>query len=190
MDLLNTASDSHHQYDQNAEDQNYLRLALDEACKSPPKPTNFRVGACLISRDPSNPHNTLLATGYTLECEGNTHAEQCCFLKLAAHYNCSESDIGLHLPDSPNQIWLYTTMEPCSKRSAGNTPCVDRILSLKRADGRYAIEKVLVGVAEPNTFVGVNEGRKRLESAGIEVVHVPGLEEEILEVATKGHGKG
>jgi pyrimidine deaminase RibD-like protein len=48
---------------------------------------------------------------------------------------------------------------------------------------------VVVGVAEPETFVGVNEGRKRLEDAGIEVVVVKGLEREILEVATAGHVK-
>ena len=57
-------------------------------------------------------------------------------------------------------------------------------------DGRMAIEKVLVGVLEPGTFVGVNEGQKRLEEAGIEVVKVDGLEEEILKVATEGHEKG
>ena len=174
-------------YDQNLSDQKYMHLALTEAHKSPPKPTNFRVGACLIAHNPTTQQNDLLATGYTLECEGNTHAEQCCFLKLAAQYNCSETDIGLHLPE---RVWLYTTMEPCNKRSAGNVACVDRILGLKRADGRLAVERVVVGVAEPETFVGVNEGRERLEGAGIKVVHVPGFEEEILEVATAGHGKG
>lgn len=68
-------------------------------------------------------------------------------------------------------------------------PCVDRILGLKRKDGGQAIKTVYVGVWEPETFVGVNEGRRRLEEAGIEVVHVPGFEEEILRVATAGHVK-
>ena len=82
---------------------------------------------------------------------------------------------------------LYTTMEPCNKRSVGNLPCVDRILRLKRPDGSQAIEQVYLGVKEPETFVGVNEGRRRLEDAGIQVVHVPGLEDGILKVATAGH---
>ena len=160
-----------------------MQLALDEARKSPPKPTNFCVGACLVvyADSPST-----LETGYTLECEGNTHAEQCCFIKQAQRYSCSEEQLGLHLPSG---TVLYTTMEPCNKRSAGNVSCVDRILRLKKSDRSQAIEKVYLGVTEPDTFVGVNEGRKKLEDAGIEVVHVPGFEEEILQVATAGHPK-
>ena len=66
---------------------------------------------------------------------------------------------------------------------------MERILRLRRQGGEVAIRKVVCGVREPEKFVGENEGRKRLEEAGIEVVHVGGLEEEILEVATAGHGK-
>ncbi|KAF2765551.1 cytidine deaminase-like protein [Teratosphaeria nubilosa] len=161
----------------------YIQLALSEARKSPPKPTNFCVGACLVS--PSHPVS-LLATGYTLECEGNTHAEQCCFIKQATMYNCSEEELGRRLPED---TVLYTTMEPCNQRSVGNTPCVDRILRMRKADGRPVIGKVFVGVAEPGTFVGVNEGKRKLVDAGVEVIHVPGFEEEILNVATAGHVK-
>ena len=162
----------------------YMQLALDEARKSPPKPTNFCVGACLAAA--SDQDMRLLATGYTLECEGNTHAEQCCFIKVAHQDSCAEEDIGQHLP--PDTV-LYTTMEPCNKRSVGNLPCVDRILRLKNNGGMPAIKKVYVGVTEPETFVGENNGRKRLKEAGIEVVHVSGFEHEILEVATAGHPK-
>jgi len=135
---------------------------------------------------PMDDRMDLLATGYTLECEGNTHAEQCCFIKLAAKYECSEDDLGHTMPEG---VVLYTTMEPCNKRSAGNLPCVDRILKLSNKHGEQAITKVYVGVSEPETFVGVNEGRRKLENAGIKVIHVPGMEEEILAVATAGHEK-
>jgi len=80
-------------------------------------------------------------------------------------------------------VVLYTTMEPCWKRSVGNLPCVQRILRAKK------IKKVVCGVEEPETFVGENEGRKILQNAGIEVIYVPGLEKEILKVATAGHNK-
>lgn len=80
-------------------------------------------------------------------------------------------------------------MEPCNKRSVGNTPCVERILALKRKDGGQAVKLVVCGVLEPETFVGVNEGRRKLEEAGIEVLQVSGLEEEILRVAQAGHVK-
>ncbi|PQE14614.1 hypothetical protein CJF31_00008614 [Rutstroemia sp. NJR-2017a BVV2] len=158
----------------------YLRQALELAQLSPPKPTNFRVGALLL--DPST--NTILSTGYTLECPGNTHAEQCCFIKLAQKHNISEERLADVLPD--NTI-LYTTMEPCAKRLSGNVSCLERILKLGE-DGR-GIRKVVVGVKEPETFVGENEGRRRLEEKGIEVFAVEGLEKEILEVATAGHPK-
>jgi pyrimidine deaminase RibD-like protein len=171
-----------------------LRHALSQARLSPPKPTNFRVGALLYSPS-SNPQ--ILTTGYTLESPGNTHAEQTCFLKLAATHSIlpssassSESDGSVEDrlgPLLPSDTVLYTTMEPCNKRSAGNLTCVDRILRLRREIGDVAIKKVVCGVREPEKFVGENEGRKRLEEAGVEVVHVGGLEEEILEVATAGH---
>lgn len=76
-------------------------------------------------------------------------------------------------------------MEPCNKRLSGNKPCVDRILGL-----RDSIKAVYVGIKEPETFIeqGVLvAGRKRLEDAGIVVLFVGGMEEEILEVATAGH---
>ncbi|KAF2860093.1 cytidine deaminase-like protein [Piedraia hortae CBS 480.64] len=158
----------------------HMRRALEEAKKSPPKPTNFCVGACLAEGD------EVLVTGYTLECEGNTHAEQSCFIKLAQQYGCTVEDLGPRLPEG---TVLYTTMEPCNKRSVGNTPCVDRISALKREDGSPAIKTVYVGVREPETFVGVNEGEKKLREAGIQMVHVPGMEFEILAVATAGHRK-
>lgn len=169
------------------DDLHYLSLALAAAQNSPPKPTNFRVGALLLS--PSSP-SPILTTGYTLEAPGNTHAEQTCFLKLASQHSITSSPVEDALgPFLPEDVVLYTTMEPCNKRSEGNLTCVERILRLRREDGRPAIGRVVCGVKEPETFVGENEGRKRLVDAGIEVVHVQGLESEILEVATAGHVK-
>ncbi|KAM3083776.1 hypothetical protein ACMFMF_001141 [Clarireedia jacksonii] len=145
----------------------YLRQALELAQLSPPKPTNFRVGALLL--DPST--NTTLSTGYTLECPAQKH-------------NIPEEQLADVLPE--NTI-LYTTMEPCAKRLSGNVSCLERILRL--GENGKGIRKVVVGVKEPETFVGENEGRRRLEEKGIEVLAVEGLEKEILEVATAGHTK-
>lgn len=58
---------------------------------------------------------------------------------------------------------------------------------MKRDDGSPAIKTVVCGVGEPETFVGVNEGKKKLQDAGIEVVHASGLEAYILKVAKAGH---
>ncbi|KAL7271670.1 DRAP deaminase [Rhizina undulata] len=140
-----------------------LRHALTLARTCPPTTTAFSVGALLLS-----PSGTLLSTGYSRELPGNTHAEQCALAKLASPL--------------PSDAILYTTMEPCSERLSGNLPCVDRIISAGN------IKTVYVGVKEPDTFVKDNVGRRKLREAGIAYVYVPGLEEEILEAAFKGHG--
>ncbi|KAI1741720.1 cytidine deaminase-like protein [Xylaria scruposa] len=155
--------------------EGYMRLALSLATKSPPKPTNYRVGAVMVDAAT----NKVLATGYTLELPGNTHAEQCCIEKLAQKHGVT----GTHLADVlPEAVTLYTTVEPCSERLSGNKPCVDRILAIGNR-----IKTVYVGVQEPDTFVSGNSSRRKLENAGIKVQLVSGLEKDILEVATAGH---
>jgi pyrimidine deaminase RibD-like protein len=157
----------------------YMEYALAQAGNAPAKPTNFRVGAVLLDAAT----NTILATGYSLELPGNTHAEQTCFMKMAEWHGLAEEEIGAVLPTG---TVLYTTMEPCNKRLSGNKTCVERILSLGSA-----IKVVYVGIKEPEKFVGQNLGRTRLEDVGIkvEVVEADGLEKRILEVATAGHIK-
>ncbi|KAI6245283.1 Bifunctional protein RIB2 [Erysiphe necator] len=153
----------------------YMRLALQLARKSPLKSTNYRVGALLVDGDT----NTIISTGYTLECEGNTHAEQCCIIKLAVKYGVSEQVLGNFIPQN---IILYTTLEPCILRLSGAESCVERILKL-----RNNIKVIYVGSLEPDTFVTKNEGKAKLEAAGIKVCEVSCLRKEILEVATAGH---
>ena len=159
--------------------QAYMRFAISLAVKSVPKPTNFRVGAVLVDEA----SNQILSTGYTLELPGNTHAEQCCFEKFSALKGVAADEVGSILP--ANTV-IYTTVEPCNKRSTGNLPCTERILRTRSA-ANGGIKTVYVGVKEPDTFVTENEGRAKLEQAGITFTHVPGFEEEILRIATAGH---
>lgn len=157
----------------------YMRLALDEARKSPPKPSNFCVGALLVDEQ----QDVILSTGYTLELPGNTHAEQCCLAKYAALHKITEEKVGKVLPSS---AVIYTTMEPCNLRLSGNLPCADRILQTK-INGKGGIRKVYSGVKEPEKFVGENSGRAKLESHGVQCIYISGFEEEVLMVATAGH---
>ena len=158
-----------------------MREALEEAKHSPPLPSNFCVGALLVDLDTGE----VISRGYSLELEGNTHAEQCCLLKVAQAHGLPEERVGEVLP--PNSA-IYTTMEPCNLRLSGNLPCVDRILRTKNKMGQIVIKKVYLGVKEPEKFVGENKGRAKLEEHGIECVPVSGMEGEILKVATAGHG--
>lgn len=153
----------------------YMEYALSLARKSPPKPTNYRVGAVVVDQAT----NEILADGYTLELEGNTHAEQNCFTKLAGKHGVPDEELAQVLP---SRLALYTTMEPCSKRLSGNLPCSERVLRLAGV-----IKTVYVGVVEPKKFVEENTGRGALEAADIQFVHVGGLEDDILKVAKAGH---
>ncbi|BCS18178.1 putative DRAP deaminase [Aspergillus puulaauensis] len=171
----------------------YLQKCLSLAEKSPPRPTNFRIGALLLSRkdgDLSTEQDELLSTGYTMELAGNTHAEQCCLSNYASTHSVPDERIAEVLPDTPGRkLVLYVTMEPCGKRLSGNLPCVQRIIQTKES-GKRGIEKVYFGVKEPETFVGQSEGCRMLTEAGIEWRVVQGLEKEILTVATAGHENG
>ncbi|KAI4127199.1 MAG: hypothetical protein LQ338_003318 [Usnochroma carphineum] len=157
----------------------YMRFALSLAKQSPPKPTNFRVGAILVDEG----SNQILSTGFTSELPGNTHAEQCALRKYSIEHNVPEQAVGTVLP---TKAVLYTTMEPCQTRSAGNIPCVERILGTLSGENG-GIKTVYIGVKEPDTFVAANAGQSKLEQAGIVCMHVPGLEEEISNTATAGH---
>ena len=160
----------------------FMQYALNRARLSPPASTKFCVGAVLVDADKGE----ILPTGYSLELPwdslgvlASTHAEECCFIKVAQKHGLPEERIGEVLP---RNTVLYTTMEPCNKRLSGNRTCVERIL---RLDG--GIKVVYVGIKEPEVFVGENTGRKRLEDAGVVVEVVEGMQDQILKVSTAGH---
>ena len=161
----------------------FMLYALEKAALSPPAPTKFCVGACLVNGDTGE----VLSTGYSQELPGdrpgdpgNTHAEHCCFIKVSDQHGIPEARIGEVLPQ--NNTVLYTTMEPCNSRLSGNKCCLDRIIELK-----YAIRTVYVGVEEPGTFIAGNSGRDRLEAAGVKMVKLTGLEDQIMPVTMAGH---
>ena len=166
---------------------NYLHRALSEARKSPPKPSNFRVGCLLVSyQDPVSP--VVLSSGYTLELPGNTHAEQCALMKLAAAHSIEESDLPGILTPALN-VTLYTTLEPCGKRLSGNTPCVQRIIATRRYSSEAGIRRVIFGAKEPGTFVQDSQSCRLLTEADVDWEYIPALEDEILKVAMEGHEK-
>jgi pyrimidine deaminase RibD-like protein len=129
----------------------FMRLAIEEAHKSDPIPNAYCVG-CVLVRD-----DQVLATGFSRELPGNTHAEQVALMKVKFQAKGAT---------------VYTTMEPCSKRTSGNTPCVQSCLHAQ-------VSRVVVGVMEPKNFV-LCEGVQLLRDAGVQVDLLNGLEEECL----------
>ena len=155
------------------DDQAFLRQALDEAKKCIPTPTAYCVGCVIV--DPAT--RTILATGYSRELPGNTHAEENALNKLFSKYPNSPKFSNLEDLD------MYATMEPCSERLSGNKPCTERILEAGKL-----IRRVILGIREPDTFVKCI-GVEKLEENGIVVVRNEddGLERECLQVAKRGH---
>jgi pyrimidine deaminase RibD-like protein len=120
----------------------------------------------------------VVTTGYSRELPGNTHAEECCLLKLAAlGVNTGLRDNDFESDDNEGKSrkkWImYSTMEPCSTRLSGNRSCSDRLIA-------SGIRQVYVGVREPDHFVKSVVGVENMVEKGIEVIHIPGLEEECL----------
>ncbi|CUM68300.1 uncharacterized protein PRCAT00006022001 [Priceomyces carsonii] len=143
-----------------------MELAIKEARKCGETQTQFNVGAVLVY------DGVTLETGHSRELPGNTHAEQCA---LEKYYKKTNSDV-------PMGCEIYTTMEPCTLRLSGNLPCTDRIL-------KTDITTCFVGVLEPDVFVKNNSSLKKLTDNGVEYIHIPGYENECLEIAEKGHEK-
>lgn len=187
--LLVYKSGSHHWRMTSIEDTemhlSFLRLALDEARKCVPTPTAFCVGAVITVRYAEHFKPAVLATGYSRELPGNTHAEANALTK-ARQLTAAElrelipsisSDVTID--DLLSKADIYTTMEPCSVRTSGLAPCADGIVAAR-------LRRCLIGVSEPDDFVKC-EGAQKLKDGGVEVIWVKGLEQECLEVARTGH---
>jgi pyrimidine deaminase RibD-like protein len=157
----------------------FLRLALEEAKKCDPTPTAFCVGCILVVRLPPGSNAVVLAAGYSRELLGNTHAEANALSKArslsSAELSILLSASSVALDEVLPHVDVYTTMEPCSIRTSGLSPCADALVAAK-------IKRCFIGVGEPADFV-VCEGAQKLKNAGIEVIWVKGLEEECLQVA-------
>ncbi|KAJ7774504.1 cytidine deaminase-like protein [Mycena maculata] len=160
-----------------------MEAALAEARKCVPIRTAFCVGCVLTVSWPTQ-GLTIISTGYSRELPGNTHAEANALTKLRS---LTEEDIQSLFPGSRpsdvqdilSRVDAVTTMEPCSVRTSGLSPCADALIAA-------GVRRCFIGVGEPDDFVNC-EGAQRLEDAGVEVIWMAGMEKECLEVARQGH---
>ncbi|KIJ69296.1 hypothetical protein HYDPIDRAFT_105894 [Hydnomerulius pinastri MD-312] len=162
--------------------QQALDQALSENCV--PVQTAFCVGCVLVVRLPGEQPVTL-ATGYSRELPGNTHAEANALTKAQ---NLSASQLAalfpsiLPIPSVESLLahtHVYTTLEPCSIRTSGLPACADALIKAK-------VKQCIIGVGEPDDFVKC-EGAQKLKNAGVDVVWLKGMEKQCLDAARKGH---
>ena len=173
-------------------DEHFMRRAIDEANRCVPISTGYSVGAVLVRVPPSlssppptcapgSPsltdllayHFTVASTGYSRELPGNTHAEECCIIKLHADSHSPAAPPPYPFPPLATPHWLYTTMEPCSLRLSGRPSCASHVLS-------SLIPRIVVGVAEPPVFVAHCQGTALLTDAGVSVTYLPHLAADCL----------
>lgn len=141
--------------DTSAEDLHWLRAATDEAFRCQPSPTCYCVGAVIRLPDGRT------FTGYTHESSPTHHAEQEAIRKALA--------AGADLRGAA----IYSSMEPCSKRSSEPESCTQLIL-------RYGFSRTVFACYEPDCFVQC-QGARTLREAGVDVRVYPELAPRVLE---------
>jgi len=139
----------------------YLQMALDvaEQCRD----IEWYGVGCVIT----DAQGEVLSTGYTGELieEGKMrHAEDVAIAKANAQNRALGKD-----------TYLYSTLEPCSVRASGKTPCCSHIVASQ-------IGTVVYGAKEPyDPALGiVCEGDSVLEKAGVNVIYLEAMQERCL----------
>lgn len=138
------------------EDLKYLRLAITESSRCTPSATSYCVGAVVVTDD------ALVFTGYTHETSPTHHAEQEAIAKALA--------AGARLRGAS----IYSSMEPCSKRSSEPESCTELIL-------RHGFAHVAFALYEPSHFVSCR-GALILRERGVDVRAYPSLGDEVRQV--------
>lgn len=135
------------------QDLRWMRRAIGLAALCPPAAGAYSVGAVIVAED-----GTELAAGYSREADPREHAEEAALGKLPA------GDPRLATAT------IYSSLEPCSQRSADRAPCAQRILEA-------GIPRVVIAWREPPLFVADCVGIEQLAEAGVDVVELPELAE-------------
>lgn len=174
-------------------DQYFMDRAIQQAYRSSPIETAYCVGAVIVVPTQYVPTSwikgsdesaltsdtptatsvydtyegiSIVATGYSRELEGNTHAEESALMKLESVDSLAEL---------LSHACIYTTMEPCTHRLSEKQSCTDRLLAV-------GIPRVVIGTPEPKYFVSDCDGIERLQSANVEVVISHEYQQKCLEI--------
>ncbi|WP_237552660.1 deaminase [Streptomyces sp. SID5789] len=128
-----------------------MQRAIDLAALCPQAAGAYSVGAVIVGAD-----GTELASGYSRATDPRKHAEEVALAQLP--------------PDDPRLAGatIYSTLEPCSQRSASRTPCARRILEA-------GIPRVVIAWREPTLFVDDCVGYEQLVEGGVTVLELPEL---------------
>ncbi len=130
-------------------------VALSRRC--PPSDTAFSVGALVVDAD-----GLVLAQAWSRRDDPHDHAEEAALASLGAGWR------------APSGVTVYSSLEPCSARASRPRTCTELILAA-------GVTRVVLAWREPSVFVDA-DGAERLRAAGVEVVELPGLAQEVREI--------
>lgn len=130
-------------------------IELSQRCQK--VSTHYCVGAVIVTVDGR------VFEGYTGETGEHDHAEEAAVLKA--------DRAGAELRGAT----IYSSMEPCSKRSSKPRSCSEIIIE-------RGMSRVVFALSEPTHFVSNCQGESMLRRAGIEVVRMPELADRVEEV--------
>jgi diaminohydroxyphosphoribosylaminopyrimidine deaminase/5-amino-6-(5-phosphoribosylamino)uracil reductase len=133
-------------------DAGWLAAAIDLSRQCPPSPSAFSVGAILVAAD-----GTVIATGYSRECDGRDHAEEVTLARAAA----APADGGLAAAT------MYSSLEPCRSRLSRPRSCSELIVAA-------GVRRVVLAWLEPPLFVP-GGGARWLREQGVIVAQIPEL---------------
>ncbi|WP_381805482.1 deaminase [Streptomyces niveus] len=133
------------------QDLRWMQRAVDLAVLCPSVTGAFSVGAVIVGGD-----GTELASGYSRATGPREHAEEVALARF------SPRDLRLA------EATIYSSLEPCSQRSASRAPCAQRILEA-------GIPRVVIAWREPSLFVDDCVGFEQLVAAGVNVTELPEL---------------
>ena len=137
-----------------ADDERWMRVAVELAWRCPPSETAYSVGAVIVAAD-----ETELSRGFSREDDPFVHAEESALRKLAAD--------DPRLPEAT----IYSTLEPCSRRSSRPRTCTQLIIA-------SGLRRVVFAWPEPSLFVADCQGAELLSAAGLTVDELPGFAEQ------------
>ena len=139
------------------EDKKRLLHAIQLSKQCIPVKNAFSVGAVVFDAA-----GNLVSTGYSREEGDRSHAEEVALNRAQRK--------GVHIEGGI----IYSSMEPCGKRSSSDKTCTERIIE-------SGIIKVVFALHEPHIFVyPVNIDR--FSNAGIQLVHIPEFEPDVTEI--------
>ncbi|MFC7530556.1 deaminase [Actinoplanes sp. GCM10030250] len=130
------------------DDHRWMGRAVELTHRCPRSETAFAVGAVIVDADGHE-----IASGWSRDADPYVHAEESALIRAAGDRRLRRAT-------------LYSTLEPCSKRSSRpHATCVSLIIAA-------GIPRVVIAWREPDIFVTC-EGIALLTAAGAEVVELP-----------------